>query len=528
MNEEIIRTPIEISIDTIIEPAEVRVVIEEAKDRLKAEDARFRLRSWDDRSVVYVPTWIMGPALGASEAELSERVYFDPEDPSRVDCIVGLVARIARIKEEEMKEDKNEDLLRKLRKGIEDRIDKIGICFNDPKKEKEFIDLNERFKTKIKNLQTKKENWEKYLQHLKEFQDTNSFFNEAFSDNNKPWKHEKNPEEKEKQWEQLRKYLEMWKRGSEIREFLNAVEQTYERYSLLHEQYIEYASYNEKRKYEIVVPVVVFGKFIGVLNFHRRKKEFTVEDENLAKIYAMRLATTYLHWQAELFEKFQEVARMITAEHNFEIIASMINEGIRTGLRFGLQQHRVFPLLYIPRRPIDEFADLSNKDFIEIWEKIWKDSYQKRSESEDVTETRLREIEEKLGPIPIRVDGLGGTIINRWAKKVRDNEFLEAKDQFITCLDVDNPNSTCGSRSALYHNIKATGCISLIFNDKVYGLLYLHCDVRHFFTEVEFRALKAFCTQAAIAISNAELTGDSYEQLYGTELLKLLIRGEQK
>lgn len=517
-----------ISIDTIIEPADVKAVIEEAKDKLKAEDARFRLRSWDDRSVVYVPTWIIGPEIGVAEEELSERVYYDPDCPSRVDCIVGLVARIARIKEEEMKRDGDKKLLEKLRKGIEDRINNIGICFNDLQKEKEFIDLNQRFKRKIEDLQIKKNDWKIYLQHLKEFQDSTNFFSEAFSDDNKPWIHEENSEAKEEQWIQLWKYLGMKKKGIEIREFLAAVEQTYERYNLLHEQYSTYASINKKRKYEIVVPVVVFGKFIGVLNFHRREEVFTEEDENLAKIYALRLATTYLHWQAELFEKFQEVARIITAEHNFEIIASLINEGIRIGLRFGLQQHQVFPLLYVPKRPIDEFADLSNKKFRETWEDMWHKSYQKRGESEDETETRLRTIEEELGPIPIRVDGLGGTIIDKWAKKVRENKFLEARDQFITCLDVDNPNSACGSRSALYHSIKATGCLPLIFKDKIYGLLYLHCDVRHFFTEVEFRALKAFCTQAAIAISNAEMTGGSYEQLYGVKLIELLIRGEKK
>lgn len=101
--------------------AEVSRILKDAKDELKAKDARFRLRGWNDKSVVHVANWIIEgkSQIGQAgfEPQLMERVYYDPEDPSRIDCFVGLGGLIGRIKEEEMKgEDGNKILLQELKK----------------------------------------------------------------------------------------------------------------------------------------------------------------------------------------------------------------------------------------------------------------------------------------------------------------------------------------------------------------------------------------------------------------------------
>lgn len=547
---------VEIFTGALAKPADVEEVLKKALNELDAENVRFRLRSWDDRSVVYVPNWMVTKEadskgisrkkgiesdeeealfrLEVAEPELAERVYYDSKNNSIIDCIVGLVARIARIKEEEMKGIENNSLLADMKKGIEDKIDNPKIRFSHEEKEgfKEFVDFTGRLEEKTRKLKIKKKKWEEYLRYLRGIKEDDNFFGKAFCEEKRPWevkdkekengkgdeKERKKAEKRQKQWKQLQAYLEEHKKGNEIDEFLMAVQETLNRYSRLQDQYEKYTSEAKSPSCEIVVPVVAFGKFIGVLNFHRRK-EFSEEEEYLAKKYAVLLAVTYLQWQAELFEDFQKVAQAVTAENNFEVIASRITDGIRKGLSHGLQEYQVFPILYIPKRPIDKFSPES-----ENYKNVWEDTYQSRRKPKDEREINLWETEEKLGPIPIRLDGLGGTIIKNWAEKMKKNENLGATDQFTVCLDADDPNSESGSRSALYQKIKTTGCLPLMFEDKVYGLLYLHCEVRHFFTEAELNALRAFGTQAAIAINNAELTGDSYEKLYGSKLLDFLMK----
>ncbi|MFH1323415.1 MAG: hypothetical protein ABIH80_06275, partial [Methanobacteriota archaeon] len=90
--------------------ADVRDILKDAKKTLDAKDARFRPKGWNDKSVVHVANWIIeeednSPSgLSKFEPELAERVFYDPDNPSRVDCFVGKVAKIGRIKEEEMNE----------------------------------------------------------------------------------------------------------------------------------------------------------------------------------------------------------------------------------------------------------------------------------------------------------------------------------------------------------------------------------------------------------------------------------------
>lgn len=514
----------------------IRSVIDGAKKRINAEDVRFRLRDWQDQSVVYVPNWIIGDRdsfrLEEAEPELARRVYYDPNEPSRMDCVVGLVARIARIKEEDAKKKTSSELIQKLKEDVnEDEINRQRICFNNVAEEKVFNDFIGRLQKQTNAWLGKAQRWNKYFSYLNDLKGENksdeSFFSDAFGEN-APWKNEKDAEKKERLWIQLIEYLKEWKNGDEVKEFLEAVKDTAERYELLHEQWKAYTSQTEMRNCEIAVPVVAFGKFLGVLNFHKEDK-FTENDENLARTYAAQLAAACLHRQAEVFEEFQRVARLLAAESNFEVIASKIAEGIRTGLRDGLKREEVVPSLYATKLPIGRFDELTDEEFEKRWEKTYYGRQQPQPEEKD--DSALWDKENKLGHIPIRPNGLGRAIIEKWKQReeqIEKKSVTEKGHLFIVSLDVDDPNSEAGSRSALHHNIKTTGCLPLIFKHRVYGLLYLHCTERHFFTEAELHALETSSIQAAIAINNARLTGKSYEELYGKKILDLLIGGKQR
>lgn len=386
--------------------------------------------------------------------------------------------------------------------------------------------------------------WEKYLGYLNKIKSNGKgkekFFDEAINESS-PWIKKNEGNKNGKQWEELKEYLENhWKDFLEKEElkkhlkkylknkkptevvkdevikelFLHASEQTSEHYTNLYTEYGRYIVTAKKEKFEIVVPVLAFGKFIGVLNFHR-DLEFKEEEGNIAKIYAARLAATYLQWQALLFDKFQDVAK-ISAENNFEVIASEITKAIRIGLQHGLKKKEVFPLLYVAKRPIHSSENINENDFKAIWE------YKPREKPKDEEGIKLWEEENTLGKIPIRGGGLGSTVVRKWQQKIQSKKPLEAKDCFVVCPYVDNIDSTCRSISAYYSEIKTTGCILLTFENKVNGLLYLHCKERHYFTEAELNALNTLSVQAAIAIHNAELTGYTYEELYRGKLLELL------
>lgn len=164
---------------------------------------------------------------------------------------------------------------------------------------------------------------------------------------------------------------------------------------------------------------------------------------------------------------------------------------------------------------------------------MWDNTYYHRQQPQqnEKEDFDLWKKENNLGPIPIRSNGLGWNVIEKWKQredKIKNGLATKNGHLFIASLDVDNPNSGLGSRSALEYGIKTTGCIPLIFEYRVYGLLYLHCTERHFFTDAEIYALEAFSTQAAIAINNARLTGNSYEELYGKKILDLIIGGSNK
>jgi len=524
MSGEYFQDQTKILINPIETPAQVPDILKEAKTKINAKDVRFRLRGWNDMSVVHVPNWIIGtsPSLGEFESELAERVYYDVKEPKRIDCYVGLIGRIGRIKEEKMRENPNKVLLKKLEKYINPEEERI--LFKEMKNQCEFDTFIERLRKKKDNFKKQKDIWGKYLSRIQKINNNNEelFFKSAINEDS-PWMKEKNKTEKNRQWDNLKAYLKE-KKPDEVKDyFINAVKDTIKHYDKLYTQHKKYIEYAEEPKHEIVVDVLAFGKFIGVLNFHK-KSEFDIEAEKFAMIYSATLAVTYLQWQDTLFENFQKVAQPITAESNFEVIASKIVEGVRIGLRHGLEDDEVFPLLYIPKEPICPLENsnvhqyLHKKNFLNMW----NDSYQQRQKPKDKSEYEKWEEEKKLGNISIRHQGLGWKVLKKFGEKARNKQEPETKDTFKVCLYVDNPNSDCGSRSALYCNVKTTGCILLTFENRIYGLLYLHCKKRHFFTDVELNALNTFCVQAAIAIHNTKLFGENYEKLYGNKLIELL------
>jgi len=513
----------------IVDPTKsIKDILVEVKLKLDAKDVRFRPRDWQDKAVVFVPNWIISGSLDEAEPELARRVYYDPNELNRKDCLVGLVARIARIEEEKAKKNKDKQLLIKLNKGI--KWNKIGpkkIAFNRVKDESVFQDLMGRFDNRIDDLNKRKKRWNDYSIRIEELKKSctnkEDFFKKALN-NEAPWLKEKNAKQKKAQWEQLVDFLNKSMEGNEVREFSEAVKKTVKLQEISKEQLEIYKKESEIPVCEIAVPVVTKGKFIGVLNFHREEK-FNEYDKELARTYAAQLAVVYLNEQMNLFEEFQSIAQFLTAESNFEIIASEIAKGIRIALRNGLKKNEVFPLLYISNLPIGPSDVLTKDEFINRW----KETYQQREKPKDndLEDIDRWETENRLGPIHIRPNGLGEKIINKYMKQLRKEKQPKIEDRFIVSPNVDNPNSETGSRSAYFQEIKTTGCLPLVFKKRVHGLLYVHCKRRHFFTQAEINALETFAVQAAIAINNARLYGPRYETLYGNKLLYLL-KGEQQ
>jgi len=523
--------PAEILISTITKASPpIKKILERAKVEIQAEDVRFRLRDWQNQSVVYVPNWVIGEELEKlEEPELARRIYYDPNDdptkPTQIDCIVGLVARIAFINEikEKNEDDRSNELMEKLMDfDHEIDINNPQIRFNDVGKQKVYQNFIKKLKEQRNIYENGRDEWTKFFDDLKKLEDNKENVIKEIHGKNAPWRKEMDSKEKGRQWAQLQTYIEQHKKGSENEELLKAVKKTADRYSTRYDQWKDYISYAENVKCEIAVPVVAFGKFLGVLNFHKETK-FSKKDEDRARIYATQLAAAYLQQQTEQFEVFQKVFQIITAESDFEIIASKIAEGIRKGLQDGLENEEVFPLLYVATSPINRFDKLTDNEFKDRWDKSYH--HRKKPSQENNKDFESWKTEEKLGGISIRSNGLGWAVIEKWKEK-SVTKSIENSHLFIVSRDVDNPNSKMGSRSALDQEIKTTGCLPLIFKDQVYGLLYLHCTKRHFFTEAEVHALETSSIQAAIAIKNAGSFGKSYEELYGVEILELLSMGE--
>ena len=96
---------------------EITLLLDEIKGKTGANDVRFRIRDWRDKSIVYVPKWILGAELDDSESALAQRFYNNDDEPP-IDCFVGLVALKARLEEEKASKNKNEELIKELQKKL--------------------------------------------------------------------------------------------------------------------------------------------------------------------------------------------------------------------------------------------------------------------------------------------------------------------------------------------------------------------------------------------------------------------------
>lgn len=484
----------------------VEEVLNDLKSAMDVRDVRFRPVDWKGEAVVYVPRWVVPQDSQEVHPQLFRRVFFDPTCPSRMDCLVGLVARVAYIQEEERK--KNSTLLGKLKGEIKtDEIETPRYCFNNVKDEPVFCSFIKRLEDEKTKIEKIKNAWNNFYQNISKFQKHTDFFVNVYSAET-PWNED---EQKMEQWSQLKSFLEY----PVIDNFLKKVNETVEYYNALYKQYESYVPNASQPACEIALPVVAAGKLLGILNLHKNEP-FCEDETKLCLDYAVLLAIVYLRTQTELLENLQKVAEIMTAESSLESIASEITKGIRGSLG-SLNREDVYPLLYVCKRPIGP------EDRMQDFENRWKDSYQSRQKPQEDWDLELWETEEKLGPIPIRINGLGRKAIDKWRLRAQCEKTVPASRYFVVSGDVDNPDSSTGSRSALKHRIKTTGCLPLIFNRQVYGLLYIHCTKHHFFTKAELEALETFGTQAAIAINNAKLVGPPYQDLYGSALLDSLI-----
>lgn len=509
---------------------DVKNLLEKAKSYFEADAIRFRLRDWEDRSVVYVSDWLIGTYSFKNYPELGKRKYFDYNDKKVYDCSTGLAARIARIKEEGYKSEgkKDSELIKTLKNGFEEFINTEIFTFKDSDRIGKCKQFSDNIKDKIKDLEEKKVLLDDYKKDIdkKSDLDNDSFFEEV-EKNNLPWYN--SDQKNEQEWE-IEFYKNKGRKGVEL--FKERVNDVYQYYNTLSDNYREYFDSWKKVKYGFALPVVAFGKFIGVLNFHYNSNERIpkIEDIKLpAKIFASLLGVRYIKWKAELFESFQEEPMLVTSERNFEKITQTLSKAIREGFEDIISGKCLFPLLYIPRKKPIRKTD-ENRIIDEKFDKIWKNSYQRRREPDrrDSVDHNLWQTEKDLGEIPIRSNGLGRDVVDDFLDKVSyasgfEESNLRIKDFFRVIQDVEDPTGI-GSSSARENGIKTTGCLPLILNDRLYGLLYLHCKEKHFFTEVELDALEIFGTQAAIAIHNADMAGDSYEKLYGTKIIDLLMK----
>lgn len=272
----------------------------------------------------------------------------------------------------------------------------------------------------------------------------------------------------------------------------------------------EWREYEVKLKVlnsEIAVPILFGDRLFGVLNVHSDKKNWFVEsDQAILQILAGRVATVMMDHQYKRFKEIQEIERKMTATHRYETITEQLHNGIIKTIflteREDEKEKLIFPLLYSFKKP------LPPKNMAESLFSGNYDYHLRKGASAD---------EKELLEVPIREDGLG-----RLAVK----ELLsESEDVFIVREKVDDPVSN-GSESAQTRGVMTTACLPLVYDGVVYGLLYIHIKVRHFFTELERELLTLFADQAAIIIKN--IGGDNYSIVYGDKLFKEAIEQERR
>lgn len=521
-------------------PLEVTSVLKALADRLGGaecvRDVRFRPVDWNGQAVVHVPQWVALPTGKDPHPRLLRRVFLDPEDVGRMDCFVGLVARVARIRElrERIRDEEvSEQLLAEVTSPVPPReIEHPSYRFDkknsNKTKRRIFAKFSDRFRNIGAEYLRERDIWKAFHKELRSASiEEDSLSKVEARIPNPPWNRDAL---RKKQWVQLVAAGRENDWGLET-----LVEKTACYYEDLSTQWTLYEDVALAPACEIAVPVRVAGRLRGILNIHgtTEGKGFTKKQEGLCLQYADILAAVCLRDQGKLLWDLENVVKSMTAETRLERIASEIAKGIRNSL-VGLEKGEVFPLLYVCRRPMNPDSRLESE-----FEYSWNDTYQQRpepqkAESRDhdhwLRDLELWHTENQLGKIHVRKDGLGASALEKWQKCARGTtprHRVTASKYFVVSGDVDNPDSVTASKTAWLREIKTTGCLPLVFRKRVHGLLYLHCKQRHFFTQSELEALDAFGAQAAIAVNNAKSFGPPYRQLYGDALINALGGGQE-
>jgi len=268
----------------------------------------------------------------------------------------------------------------------------------------------------------------------------------------------------------------------------------------------KYLEYIGSYKSELAVPICVGKDILGVLNVHSDKKNWFIEsDQAILEALSVRVATSILLYKQSILNKLGEIEQSMIAVGNFEGMVSAIAKGIKdvAVLADSTDRANIFPLLYICKTP--ESPNKLIDDQIHFNEKF----YPLPRESASIEESVLLRV-------PIRKKGLGFKAI----EKLVENSDEDHKSVLIVRENVDDPISG-GSESAQNIGVKTTACLPLVFDGVVYGLLYIHIKMVHFFTILERDALTLFAAYTAIVLKNLTAYGEEkrYNQLYSKDLI---------
>jgi putative methionine-R-sulfoxide reductase with GAF domain len=504
-------------------------VLEDLKSMMSdVRDVRFRPVDWRGQAVVYVNKWSTEDPKEGRFPEVLRRVFFRPNQPEkysqeeidRIDGVVGLVARICQTFLLEKHGDSvlapnvNTRIEKLLRQGFEDGKPKYLFCNLD---EVEVFKLaKKRFEKSKKEKEDRKKEWESFKSGIIEPK------GEKFK--KKARELLQGVSEKESQrWIMAAVFSE----HTNKEEVLEAVNRTIKYYNDAIGAWEYFINNLDGMNHEIAVPVVIDDKLYGILNLHS-KDELGIEDVNICQYHAALIAVAILYHKTKVLKQLQNIGTKMTMKTALMAIATEISFGIKTALHGqneisqnkedGTNKEVVYPLLYICRKPIsandniDDIRSLKDNFF-----------YQEREVPKDEHGQALWEKEQELSKMPMRNHGLGYAAIGKWQKAQSDlKSSINANEYFTVAPEVDNPDSLKGSKSACDLGIRTTGCLPLVLNNQIYGLLYLHYSEHHFFTQIELEALETFAVQAAVAINNAQAIGHSYEELYGKALIKRL------
>jgi threonine dehydrogenase-like Zn-dependent dehydrogenase/putative methionine-R-sulfoxide reductase with GAF domain len=486
-------------------------IVKEVREHEKFRGTRVRFRpvDWKKEAVVCVSDWAADADLGGLEPEFARRVFWRT-DPGEIDCVVGWVAKLARIAEMELK---GEDVPAEMRAGLPDGPIVLESCYSfdfdknreDKAKLEPFKEHIRKRKAEVEKKQAKLEDYHGYLSNLTK---DGTFGSKGFDPSAPgPWLLKKESEQSRK----MQQWQEVWKitADEEAAAFVGAVKHAAEAYKELGVSIGIYLTHIERTlKSEIVLPVTVGGSFYGIMNFHSQQV-FTAEQQDLASCYAGLLAITYFHKRKIVQDRFREV-QGLAGRSDLASIATALAAGVRSAL-LGIPETQVAPLLYACLHPISPQDNLD--DFARRF------AYQPRR--------WLSDWEENLGRIPVRENGIGRTAVEAWKDASKQSESPKACKYLQVCEDVDDLDSDTGSKTARLQKVESTACLPLVFNRQVYGLLYIHCKSRHYFTDFDLDALELLAAQAAQAISQTEQSDFEYLAIRGkAKTVKMVPSGD--